>query len=96
MRVQTCLQIGTFAWIVQHRCVTSARWPRREPPLVPATGDLRRALFELRRERWLNVTVEGDLARVTYGERVREIAKEWGIELGNLDETKTKLEPARA
>ena len=74
---------------------TSARWPRRKPPLVPATGDLRRALFELRREGWLSFTVEGDLARVTYGERVLEVAQEWGIELDN-PETKTKVEATTA
>jgi hypothetical protein len=57
---------------------TSARWPRREPPLV-ATAGLRDALLQLRRERLLSFTVEGDVARVTYGDRIREIAAaEWG------------------
>jgi hypothetical protein len=58
----------------------SARWPRREPPLVPAEN-LKRALLELRREGWLAFRVEGDEAHVSYGERVGEIASAWGIEL---------------
>lgn len=59
---------------------TSARWPRREPPLV-ATTDLRGALLQLRRQRLLAFTLDGDVARVTYGDRVREIATEWGLVL---------------
>ena len=60
---------------------TSARWPRREPPLVATTG-LKDALLQLRRERLLSFTVEGDVARVSYGDRVREIAAaKWGLVL---------------
>ena len=60
---------------------TSARWPRREPPLVAPTG-LKAALLQLRRQRLLAFTVEGDIARVTHGDRVREIAAtEWGLVL---------------
>jgi hypothetical protein len=60
---------------------TSARWPRREPPLVQTDG-LRDALLQLRRERLLSFTVEGDVARVTYGDRIREIAAaKWGLVL---------------
>jgi hypothetical protein len=59
---------------------TSARWPRREPPLV-APDNRKTALLQLRRERLLAFTVEGDVARVTYGDRIREIAAKWGIEL---------------
>ncbi len=46
-------------------------------------------MLELRREGWLSLTVEGDVPQVTYGERMREIAKEWGIE---LREAQTKSE----
>jgi hypothetical protein len=59
---------------------TSARWPRREPPLVPVDG-LRDALLELRQQGWLAFRVEGDIARVTYGDRVRQLAASCGIDL---------------
>ena len=42
---------------------------------------LRGALVQLRRQRLLAFTLEGDVARVTYGDRVREIATEWGLVL---------------
>lgn len=46
------------------------------------TDGLRGALLQLRRERLLSFTVEGDVARVTYGDRIREIAAaEWGLVL---------------
>ena len=48
------------------------------PLLVPVEG-LRQALLELRRERWLAFTVEGDTAAVSYGPRVLEVAASWGI-----------------
>jgi hypothetical protein len=54
----------------------TANWPRRDPPLVATTG-LRESLLQLRRERLLAFTVEGDVARVTYGDRIRELATEW-------------------
>jgi hypothetical protein len=54
--------------------------PRHDPPLVPADG-LRDALAQLRQQRWLSFTVSADVARVTYGDAVREIAARWGIEL---------------
>jgi hypothetical protein len=59
---------------------TNASWPRRDPPLVATTG-LRESLLQLRRERLLKFTVEGDVARVTYGDRIRETATEWGLVL---------------
>ena len=60
---------------------SSARWPRREPPLVPVDG-LRDKLLQLRQQRWLSFTVSADVARVTYGDCIRELAAtEWGIEL---------------
>ena len=60
---------------------TTARWPRREPPLVATTG-LKDALLQLRRQRLLSFTVEGDVASVSYGDRIREIAAaEWGLVL---------------
>ena len=59
---------------------SSARWPRREPPLVPVDG-LRDKLLQLRQQRWLSFTVSADVARVTYGDAVREIAERWGIDL---------------
>jgi hypothetical protein len=42
---------------------------------------LKNALLQLRRQRLLAFTVEGDVARVSYGDRVREIATEWGLVL---------------
>jgi hypothetical protein len=42
---------------------------------------LKNALLQLRRQRLLAFTVEGDVARVSYGGRVREIATEWGLVL---------------
>ena len=59
---------------------STAKWPKREPPLVPVDG-LRAALLELRNQRWLSFTVAGDVAQVTYGSRIRELATECGIEL---------------
>jgi hypothetical protein len=59
---------------------TSARWPRREPPLV-APDNLKTALLQLRRQRLLSFTVVGDVAVVTYGDRIRELAKKWGLVL---------------
>ncbi len=59
---------------------TSARWPRREPPLVASTG-LKAALLQLRRQRLLAFTLDGDTARVSYGDRIRELATEWGLML---------------
>ena len=53
----------------------NANWPRRDPPLVATTG-LRESLLQLRRERLLAFTVEGDVARVSYGDRIRELATE--------------------
>jgi hypothetical protein len=59
---------------------SAARWPRHDPPLVPAEG-LRDALAQLRRQRLFQFRVEGDTARIAYGDAVREIAARWGIEL---------------
>ena len=59
---------------------TTARWPRREPPIVPVDA-LRDKLLQLRQQRWLSFTVSADVAQVTYGDRIREIAANWGIEL---------------
>jgi hypothetical protein len=59
---------------------STARWPRREPPLVAASG-LRESLLQLRRQRLLSFTVDGDVAYVTYGDRIRELAKQWGLVL---------------
>ena len=59
---------------------STARWPHHDPPLVPVEG-LRDALAQLRRQRLLQLRVEGDTAHVTYGDAVREIAARWGIEL---------------
>jgi hypothetical protein len=47
---------------------------------IAPTG-LKNALLQLRRQRLLAFTVEGDVARVSYGDRVREIATEWGLVL---------------
>ena len=35
---------------------TTARWPRREPPIVPVDA-LRDKLLQLRQQRWLSFTV---------------------------------------
>ncbi len=59
---------------------TTARWPRREPPIVPVEG-LRDALLQLRHQRWLAFTVEGDVARVGYGDRIHQLAANWGVDL---------------
>ena len=59
---------------------TSARWPKREPPLV-ATPGLRDALLQLRRQRLLAFSLGSDTVRVTYGDRIRELATEWGLVL---------------
>lgn len=61
---------------------TTARWPRREPPLVPVDG-LRDALGQLRQQGWLAFTVEGDIARVGYGDRIRQLAAAWGVDLAD-------------
>jgi hypothetical protein len=59
---------------------TSARWPKREPPLV-ATPGLRDALLQLRRQRLLSFTLGSDTVRISYGDRIRELATEWGFVL---------------
>ena len=59
---------------------STARWPRREPPLVPVDG-LRDKLLQLRQQGWLTVDVAGDIALVTYGDRVRRLADSWGLQL---------------
>ena len=42
---------------------------------------LRGCLLQLRRMRLLKFAVEGDVARITYGDRIRELAASWGIQL---------------
>jgi hypothetical protein len=54
-----------------------ARWPRREPPLQPMPR-LNDALVELRKQGYLSFRVAGDPTLVSYGPRVRELAREWG------------------
>ena len=78
-RARRILPEGRVAENVIAEAIT-ARWPIREPPLVPTSG-LKDALLELRRERLLSFTIEGDVARVAYGERVRRLADSWGLQL---------------
>ena len=59
---------------------STANWPRDDAPFVPAEG-LRDKLLQLRQPRWLSFTVSADVARVTYGDAIREIGARWGLEL---------------
>ena len=52
-------------------------WPRRETPLAPMSG-IKDALVELRRQGWLSFRIEGGVARVTSGDRVRKLAEGLG------------------
>lgn len=58
----------------------AARFQRRET-LLPAPGDLRASLIELRRVGYLAIAVHGGQAWVDYGPRSREIAARWGMEI---------------
>ena len=51
--------------------------PRSLGVLSPTPG-LKDALLQLRRQRLLSFTVEGDVARVSYGARIRELAPRMG------------------
>jgi len=80
LRERGSVEIGDFG--------ASAKWPRRDPPLVTVDG-LRGALLELRRMGYLAFKVEAGTARVTYGPAVREIAAKWGLELSQVAEAAT-------
>jgi hypothetical protein len=51
---------------------------------VAASG-LRESLLQLRRQRLLSFTADGDVAHVSYGDRIRELAAEWGLVLPGGD-----------
>jgi hypothetical protein len=79
--------LATCLWLMTERSPIeiagmggSARWPRREPPLQPMLR-LNDALVELRKQGYLSFRVAGDPTLVSYGPRVRELAREWGIKL---------------
>jgi hypothetical protein len=79
----TCLNLLNERGVVEVTGMAAdARWPRHEPP-IPRTEGLRDALMELRREKWLAFTIEGDVTRIKYGERIKEIAAKWGVPLAD-------------
>jgi hypothetical protein len=61
---------------------SATSWPWRDPRIAPAEG-LRDSLRELRRLGFLDITVTGDTASVSYGTRVKEIAARWNIVLAD-------------